>query len=64
MVKTLLVLVKSLRRSWLLELAGATLIIVAVFMAWGVTAGLIAAGVALILKAAELDLNKAPEADR
>ena len=55
MVKALLALVGVLRSAWLIELAGAGLIVAGVAVAWGLSAALIAGGVALVLKAFELD---------
>jgi hypothetical protein len=55
MVKALLALVSFLRSAWLLEAAGAALIVAGVWVAWGDAAALVASGVALVLKAFELD---------
>jgi hypothetical protein len=55
MVKALLALVAFLRSAWLIELVGAGLIVAGVAVAWGLSAALIAGGVALVLKAFELD---------
>lgn len=55
MVKALLALVGVLRSAWLVELVGAGLIVAGVFVGWGVAAALTAGGVALVLKAFELD---------
>lgn len=55
MIKALLVLVAALRSAWLFELAGAALIVAGVYLAWGLAAALAAGGVALLLKAFELD---------
>jgi predicted phage tail protein len=55
MVRALLVLVGALRSAWLIELVGAALIVWAIWMAWGDAAAVGAAGVALVLKAFELD---------
>ena len=55
MVRAFLGLVRSLRRAWLVELAGAGLIVAGVHAAWGVPAALVAGGSALVLKAVELD---------
>lgn len=57
MVKALLGLVDVLRSAWLIELVGAGLIVCGVYVAWGVAAALIAGGLALVLKAYELDLR-------
>ena len=43
--------------AWLIETAGACLIVAGVHEAWGLDAGLVAAGSALVLKAYELDLR-------
>lgn len=55
MLKALLMLVRALTVSWLVELTGAALLIAAAYLAWGLAAALAAGGVALILKAFELD---------
>jgi hypothetical protein len=55
MVRALLAVVAVLRSAWLFELVGAGLIVAGVYVAWGVAAGLVAGGVALVLKAYELD---------
>ena len=55
MIRALLALVAVLRRSWLVELAGAACIVGGVYLAFGVAAGLVATGVALVLKAFEID---------
>lgn len=55
MVKALLALLSALRSAWLIELAGAGLVVAAVYLAWGVAAALGAGGVALLLKAFEID---------
>lgn len=55
MVKALLALVGVLRSAWLIETAGAALIVGGVYEAWGEPAALIAGGSALVLKAFELD---------
>jgi uncharacterized membrane protein YecN with MAPEG domain len=55
MVKALLTVVQTVRSAWLIELVGAALIVAGVYEAWGVAAALVAAGVALVLKAFELD---------
>lgn len=55
MVKALLALVGVLRSAWLLELVGAGLIVAGVHEAWGLAAVLVAAGVALVLKAYEIE---------
>lgn len=55
MVKALLSIVRTLRRAWLVELVGAGLIVAGTYVAWGLAAALIAGGVALVLKAFELD---------
>jgi hypothetical protein len=55
MLNALLVIVRALRKSWLLELVGAALIVAGVHEAWGVAAALAAAGIALVLKAAEVE---------
>lgn len=55
MVKALLAIGRALRQAWLVELAGAGLIVAGVYEAWGTDAALIAGGSALVLKAYELD---------
>lgn len=55
LIRALLVVVSVLRRSWLVELAGAACIVAGVYLSFGVAAGLVAGGVALVLKAFEID---------
>jgi hypothetical protein len=55
MLKALLAIVRVLLSSTIVELAGGALVVTGVFLAWGVAAGLVGAGVALVLKAYELD---------
>lgn len=55
MVKALLAVVEVLRSAWLIELVGAGLIVAGVYEWEGLAAALIAGGVALVLKAYELD---------
>jgi hypothetical protein len=55
MVRALLAVVGVLRSSWLIELVGAGLIVAGVYRAWGDAAALGAAGVALVLKAFEIE---------
>lgn len=55
MVRALLALLAALRSSWFIELVGAALIVAAVYLAWGIPAALAAAGVALVLKAFEIE---------
>lgn len=55
MVKALLAVVDTLRSAWLIELVGAGLIVAGVAVAWGLAAALVAGGVALVLKAFELE---------
>lgn len=55
MIKALLAILDVLRSAWLIELAGAGLIIAACAITWGTAAALAAGGVALILKAYEID---------
>lgn len=55
MVRALVVLVNVVRSAWLVELVGAGLIVAGVFTAWGTAAALVTAGVALVLKAFELE---------
>jgi len=55
MVKALLVLVRAARSAWLIELVGAALIVAGVYVSRGTAAALVAGGVALVLKAFELD---------
>lgn len=60
MIRALLALVGVLRAAWLIEAAGAVLIVAGVYLAWGVAAGCGAAGAALVLKAFELDSRGGP----
>lgn len=55
MLKALLAVLGALRSAWLIELAGAALIVAGVYLAWGLAAALAAGGVALVLKAFELE---------
>ncbi len=55
MVRTLLALVRSLRRAWLFELGGASLVTFAAYEWWGTKGACVAGGVALLLKSAEYD---------
>lgn len=55
MVKALLALVAVLRSAWLIELVGAALVVYGVYLAWEEPAAFVAGGVALLLKAFELD---------
>lgn len=55
MVKALLALFAWLRSAWLVELVGAALVVAGIYLAWGTAAALVAGGVALLLKAFELD---------
>ena len=55
MVKALLAILRALRSAWLIELVGAGLVVAGVYLWAGVAAALIAAGVALLLKAFEID---------
>ena len=57
MLRALVALVAVLRSAWLIELVGACLIVAGVHEAWGLAAALIAGGLALVLKAYELDLR-------
>jgi hypothetical protein len=41
--------------AWLIELAGAALVVAGVYLAWGLAAALAAGGVALLLKAFEIE---------
>lgn len=59
MLKALIAVVRALRSVWLIELAGAGLIVAGIYGAWGVNAALAAAGVALVLKAFELEQRDA-----
>ena len=56
MIRTLLVLVRTLRSAWFVELVGAGCIVGGVYLWAGVAAALVAGGVALILKAFEIDV--------
>lgn len=55
MIRALLVLGRALKAIWLVELAGAALIVAGIYLAWGLPAALVAGGVALLLKAFELE---------
>lgn len=55
MFASLVAVVRLLRRSWLIESAGAALIVAGVYLAWGVSWALIGSGVALVLKAFEIE---------
>jgi hypothetical protein len=55
MVKALLALLAVVRSAWLIELVGASLIVAGVYEGLGLAAALVAGGVALVLKAFELD---------
>lgn len=55
MFNALLAVIRAVRSAWLIELAGAALIVAGVGLAWGVAAALAACGVALVLKAYELE---------
>lgn len=48
-------LLSILRRAWLIEIVGAALVVAGLYEAFGVAAALIGGGVALVLKAFELD---------
>ena len=55
MIRALLAVVAVLRSAWLIELAGAGLIVWGVYEEWGTPQALIVGGVFLLLKAFELD---------
>lgn len=55
MVRGLLAVARGLRSAWFIELVGAALVVAGVYVLAGVAWALIAAGVALVLKAFELD---------
>lgn len=55
MLKALLSILNVLRSAWLLEATGAGLIVYGVHEAWGRPEAFVTAGVALVLKAFELD---------
>ena len=57
MVRALVAIGKALHRSWFFELVGAVLIVAGVQEAWGWDAALIVGGLALVLKAYELDMR-------
>ena len=59
MVKTLVALVRALFRAPLFEFVGASLVVYGVFVWAGVAGASVAAGVALLLKSLELDLEPA-----
>ena len=55
MVRALLAVGRALAAAWLVELAGAALIVSGVYLVWGLAEALIAAGVGLVLKAFEIE---------
>lgn len=55
MLKALFALVGVLRSAWLIEAAGAALIVWGVYEKWGEAVALIVAGSALVLKAFEIE---------
>lgn len=55
MLKSLLAVLGILRAAWLIELVGAALIIYGIYEGYGRAPAVIAGGVALVLKAFELD---------
>lgn len=57
MLRALVALVNVLRSAWLIELVGAGLIVAGCYVAWGLAAALVAGGVALVLKAYELEMR-------
>ena len=58
MVKTLVALVgQALRSAWILELVGAVLVTVGLYLVWGTGAAAIGGGVAVLAKSAERDLR-------
>lgn len=59
MVNALLRLIRAvLALVWLVELAGASLVVTGIWLSWGRPAGLIAAGVALLAKSLEMDMRR------
>lgn len=59
MIKALLSILGALLAVWLVETVGAALIVYGIYLAWGGPAALIAGGVALLLKAFELEVDRA-----
>jgi hypothetical protein len=59
MLKALLDIGRRLRSAWLIEFAGACLIVAGVYEAWGTDAALIAGGTALVLKAYDVQSGDA-----
>lgn len=59
MVKALLSIAGLLLAVWLIEAVGAALIVYGIYREWGGAAALIAGGVALLLKAFELEQRSA-----
>ena len=55
MVRGLLSVARAVRSAWFVELIGAALIVAGVYLLAGVAWSLIAGGVALVLKAFEID---------
>jgi hypothetical protein len=55
-IRALLVVVKLVRRVWLLEVAGAALVIAGVAVGWGTAFALLTAGGLVLLKAFDLSL--------
>lgn len=60
MIRALLAVLRALTAVWLIELAGAGLVIAGVAIAWGLAAALGAGGGFLLLKAFELDMRGSP----
>lgn len=57
MIRALTVVLRSLRRAWLIEFAGAGLMVAGLAIAWGLAAALIGGGVVLVLKAFDMETN-------
>lgn len=55
MFKALLTILRGLRRAWLIEAVGAGLIVAGLAVAYGLGAALTGSGVALLLKAFEVE---------
>lgn len=59
MLKALLDIGRSLKKAWLIEVVGACVIVAGVYGLWGTDAALIAGGVALVLKAYDVQSGDA-----
>lgn len=63
-MKALLALVAIIRSSTVLEFTGAACVVAGVWTIWGITGALIGAGVALLLKSFEIEMEGTPRGDR